>query len=194
MSPELYEFGILPLFIFCARITDVSIATLRIIFLARGRRLIVPFLGFFEILIWLFTIGQIFKHLNNPVSYVAYAGGFAAGSYFGIIIENKIALGMQVVRVILREEAGKLIADLKSAGFGSTVVNGEGSTGPVKIIFTIIKRKDLQQLLSLLRRNYPEAFFSVEDVRMVEEGIFPRPRLNTGKSIWSRFFAYRKSK
>jgi uncharacterized protein YebE (UPF0316 family) len=194
MSPELYEFVILPLFIFCARIADVSIATLRIIFLARGRKIIVPFLGFFEILIWLVTIGQIFKHLNNPVSYVAYAGGFAAGSYFGIIIENKIALGMQVVRIILKKEAGEFIADLRSAGFGSTVVNGEGSTGPVKIVFTIIKRKDLQSLLDLLRTDYPEAFFSVEDVRMVEEGIFPRPRFNAGKNIWSRFFAYRKSK
>lgn len=194
MSSELYEWGVLPLFIFCARITDVSIATLRIIFLARGKKLIVPLLGFFEILIWLVTIGQIFKHLNNPVSYIAYAGGFAAGSYFGIIIESKIALGMQVVRIILKEEAARLIAELKSAGFGSTVVNGEGSTGPVKIVFTIIKRKDLQGLLKILRRDYPDAFFSVEDVRMVEEGIFPRSRLNAGKNIWSRFFAYRKSK
>jgi uncharacterized protein YebE (UPF0316 family) len=194
MTPELYQWVVLPLLIFSARIADVSLATLRIIFLSRGRKYIPPILGFFEILIWIVAISQIFQHLNNPLNYIAYAGGFAAGSYCGIILENRLAIGMQVVRIILRNHVDALIGQLKKSGFGITVVDGEGRTGPVKIIFTVIKRKDLPQLLDLLRREYPKAFFSVEDVRMVEEGIFPRSQLLSNKKIWNRFLAYRKSK
>lgn len=194
MEFDLFNWIILPLLIFCARLIDVSLATLRIIFLSRGKKYLPPVLGFFEILIWILAIGQIFKHLNNPVTYVAYAGGFAVGSFLGIIIENRIALGMQVVRIILKNSVDTLLRELTNSGFGITVVNGEGKTGPVKIIFTVIKRRNLPQLLQLLRRDYPKAFFSVEDIRMVEEGIFPQTKHFPNKKIWSRFLAYRKSK
>jgi uncharacterized protein YebE (UPF0316 family) len=194
MEFDLFNWIILPLLIFCARLIDVSLATLRIIFLTRGKKYLPPLLGFFEILIWILAISQIFKHLNNPVAYVAYAGGFAVGSYLGIIIENRIALGMQVLRIILKNGVDNLINVLTASGFGVTVVDGQGKTGPVKIIFTVIKRKDLPQVLKLLHRDYPNAFFSVEDIRMVEEGIFPRSGQFPNKKIWSRFLAYRKSK
>lgn len=194
LETDVFNWIVLPLLIFAARLIDVSLATLRIIFLTRGKRYLPPILGFFEILIWILAIGQIFKHLNNPVTYVAYAAGFAVGSYLGIIIENRIALGMQMVRIILKNGMDSLIKELTAAGFGVTVVDGLGKTGPVKIIFTVIRRRDLPRLLNLLRRNYPKAFFSVEDVRMVEEGVFPRAPHLPNRRIWSRFFAYRKSK
>jgi uncharacterized protein YebE (UPF0316 family) len=132
--------------------------------------------------------------LNNPATYIAYSGGFAVGSYLGIVIENRIALGMQVLRIILKNEVNELIKELTAKGFGITVVDGEGKTGPVKIIFTIIKRKDLPRLLDLLRRDYPRAFFSVEDLRMVGEGIFRQSKRLPNKKFWNLFFAYRKSK
>ena len=114
-----------------------------------GTKYTAPILGFFEILIWLMAIRTIFNNLNNINCYIAYAGGFAMGNYIGIYIEKKLALGHEVVRIITRMKADKLVANMKEIGYGMTVVDGEGVKGPVKIIFTLIKRKDLQNLIKL---------------------------------------------
>ena len=94
VSPEVWKWVILPLLIFCARITDVSIGTVRIVFIAKGMRLWAPVLGFFEVLIWLVAISQIIKNLTNPVTFVAFASGFAMGNYVGLLIEHKLAMGL----------------------------------------------------------------------------------------------------
>ncbi len=163
---------ILPLLIFLARITDVTIGTMRIIFLSRGKRFLAPVLGFFEILIWLLAIGQIFKHLDNVACYLGYASGFAMGNFVGITIENKLAVGMEVIRVITRKNAAKLIKKLKSEGYGLTLINGEGATGPVKIIFTLIRRKERGEVIKMIEEFNPKAFYSIEDVRFANEGVF----------------------
>ncbi|MCK6557912.1 DUF2179 domain-containing protein [candidate division KSB1 bacterium] len=170
---ELFRWVILPMLIFSARVVDVSIGTLRIMFLARSRRLLAPLLGFFEVMIWLLAISQIFKHLDNVMCYLAYGGGYAMGSFVGIYIEGKLALGMQVVRIITRKDASALIAHLKAEGYGLTVLNGEGVTGPVKVVFTVIQRKRLPELSEIIRQFNPGAFLSIEDVRLAEEAKFP---------------------
>jgi uncharacterized protein YebE (UPF0316 family) len=164
---------ILPALIFLARVCDVSFGTLRIVYIAKGRRYIAPMLGFVEVLIWLLAIGQIIKNLNNVACYIAYAGGFATGNFVGIWIENKLALGTQVLRIITSRDSTALINNLKNKGYGITLLNAEGSQGPVKIIFTIIKRKNLSEVIDLIQTYNPKAFYSVEDVRLAKEGIFP---------------------
>jgi uncharacterized protein YebE (UPF0316 family) len=82
----LYTWIVLPLLIFLARVVDVSMGTIRVIFVSRGLKYLAPVVGFFEVLIWLLAIGQIMKNLSSPLCYVAYAGGFAAGNYIGIVI------------------------------------------------------------------------------------------------------------
>jgi uncharacterized protein YebE (UPF0316 family) len=171
----LFSWIILPLLIFLARVVDVSFGTLRIVYTARGRRLIAPFLGFIEIMIWLVAIGQIFKNLNNVACYIAYAGGFATGNFVGIWLEHKLALGNQVLRIVTGKDASELTGHLKSAGYGLTLVDAEGAQGPVKIIFTVIKRRNLKEVVALVQKYNPRAFYSVEDVRFVREGIFPEP-------------------
>lgn len=172
-SSSLFTWLILPLLIFLARVVDVSFGTLRIVYIAKGRRYIAPMLGFVEVLIWLLAIGQIIKNLNNVACYIAYAGGFATGNFVGIWIENKLALGNQVLRIITSRDSTDLINNLKSKGYGITILNAEGSQGPVKIIFTIIKRKNLPEVIELIKTYNPKAFYSVEDVRLAKEGIFP---------------------
>jgi len=176
MDSDLFTWAILPTLIFLARVADVSVGTLRIAYITRGKKFIAPFLGFLEIIIWLLAIGQIFKNLNNIACYIAYASGFAFGNFVGIWLENKLALGEQVLRIITRKDATRLIEHLKSGGYGVTVVDGEGSRGPVKIIFTILKRKDLPRLEQLIKTHNPRAFYSVEDVRLAKEAIFPGGR------------------
>ena len=77
---DLYVFFLLPLLIFLARICDVTIGTMRIIMVSKGKKLLAPVLGFFEVLIWVMAIGKIMQNLSNPVCYIAYAGGFAIGN------------------------------------------------------------------------------------------------------------------
>lgn len=168
-----FTWVVLPVLIFCARIVDVSIGTMRIIFVAKEKRFLAPLLGFFEVLIWLLAIGQIFKHLNNALCYVAYAGGFATGNYVGMFLERRLALGTEVVRIILRRDPSELLRRLQRDGFGTTVIDGYGSTGPVKIVFTIIRRKDRPRLLEAIQEHAPGAFFSIEDVREARSGVFP---------------------
>ncbi len=187
----LFNWVLLPLLIYLSRIVDVTLGTMRIISLSRGLRKLAPILGFIEILIWLMAIRQIFSHLNNPVCYIAYAGGFATGIYTGMWIEHRVAMGFRVIRIITRYDAVKLIAALREKGFGLTVVDGEGNNGPVKILFTLVKRRDIPEISSLIHHYNPKAFFSIEDIRSAEQAILP---MNTGagRNFWSQFIKYEK--
>lgn len=168
-----FTWVVLPVLIFCARIVDVSIGTMRIIYVTRGRRHLAPLLGFFEVTIWLLAMGQIVKHLDNVLCYLAYGGGYAMGSFVGIYLEGKLAFGMQIVRIITRKDAQQLISHLKTEGFGLTVLDGQGVSGPVKIIFTVIQRRSLAYLTEIIRRYNPKSFLSIEDVRLAEEAQLP---------------------
>ncbi len=181
INSDLFTWVILPLLIFIARVADVSVGTLRIAFITRGKKIVAPFLGFLEIIIWLLAIGQIFKNLNNVACYIAYAFGFAFGNFVGIWLESKLALGEQVLRIITRKDSTSLTNHLKSDGYGVTTVDGEGASGPVKIIFIIFKRKDLRKLENLIKTYNPKAFYSVEDVRLAKEGIFPKGKPWSGE-------------
>ncbi len=187
LNSEIFAWIILPILIFTARILDVTLGTIRIIFISRGEKYLAPLFGFFEIIIWLFALGQIMQNLTNIAYYVAYAGGFAMGNFAGIYIENKMAMGTLVVRIITKKDASELINSLKSIGYGVTSVDAEGATGQVKIVFTIIKRKEVNNVVGIIKRFNPKAFFSIEEVRSASEGIFPSTRSHYGKDIFSSF-------
>lgn len=179
-NSAIYSWVILPALIFCMRVCDVSISTVRIILVMRGKRKHAAVLGFFEVLVWLLAITLIIQNLKNLACYLGYAGGYAAGVYVGMHIENKMALGMQIVRIITRRDASSLIAYLKAEGYGVTTLDGQGAMGPVKVIFTIIKRKDVEHLFEGIRRFNPQAMVSVEDVRFAEQALLRKspPLLN----------------
>ncbi len=168
-----FKFVILPLLIFSTRICDVTLDTLRIIYVSRGLKLLAASIGFIEVLIWLFAITQIFKNLTNPMYYVAYAGGFAMGNYVGILIEEKMAVGTVVIRTITQKDAGVLIKWLKAEGYGVTYIDAQGAFGPVKVLFTIVKRKDIDHVLGMIRTCNPLAFYTIEDIRSSSKGVFP---------------------
>ena len=178
-----------PLLIFLARICDVAIGTFRIISLSRGRRYLAPFLGFFEILIWLFAIRQIFQHIDHIAAFIAYAAGFAAGNLVGVMIEEKIALGHLAIRVITPEDSSALLASLREARYGVTSVAAKGQMGDVQLIFMVIERKEYDRVIEMIRRAHQSAFISVSDVREASEGIFPVPEYRT-----SLRFPWRKSR
>jgi len=164
-SEETLRWVVIPLLIFVARLTDVTIGTLRLIFTARGFRQIAPVLGFFEVLIWIVAMSQIMRYADNWPSYLAWAGGFAAGNYTGLKIEERLALGNLLLRVITALPADDLMEALRARGFGVTLLGARGSQGDVSVLFTLIKRKNLPDALALVHAHNPQAFYTIEDVR-----------------------------
>jgi uncharacterized protein YebE (UPF0316 family) len=196
LDSETFTFIIVPVLIFFARVCDVTMGTIRIIFVSRGHKFLAPLVGFFEILIWLIAIGKIFQNLNNITCYVAYAGGFAAGNLVGIWLEEKLAMGTLIMRVITRKDGMELIKSLRSAGYGATSIAAEGSSGTVSVIYSVIKRSDLNDVVGIVKEFNPKAFYSLEDVRFVSEGVFPLGKSGYRNSIFGlgRLFRVRKGK
>lgn len=183
---QLYAWVILPLLIFVARVADVTLGTLRIIFVNRGKRRLAPILGFFEVLIWIVAIGQLVQHLSSVTSYLGYAAGFATGNFVGMLVEDRLAIGTQIVRAIIPGDGSEVIQRLRSAGFGVTGVDGQGSAGPVKLVYTVVKRRHLKEVTGVIHSVSPKAFLTVEDVRAAEEGIFPMEKFAGGRGLLER--------
>ncbi|MGE5382875.1 MAG: DUF2179 domain-containing protein [Omnitrophica WOR_2 bacterium] len=188
----LFSWVILPLLIFIARIGDQTIGTIRLIFLGKGYKHLAPFLGFFEVIIWLIAVGQIMQHLDNVLCYIAYGGGFAMGNFIGMTIEERLSIGNVIIRIIPKTNSQELIRKLREHNYGVTSVEAEGSQGRVDIVFTIIKRKDIEHAATIINELSPNAFYTIEDVRSINEGIF---RQTQGNRLFSQFpFGNRKNK
>ncbi len=183
LNSEMFTYIILPLLILIARICDVTLGTIRIMFVSRGNKLLAPILGFFEIVIWLIAIRQIMQNLDSIFCYLAYACGFSLGNFLGIKIEEKVAYGKVIIRIMTRANATKLVENLRSKGFGVTVIDAQGSSGQVNIIYSIIDRAHIDNFIKKIDRFNPKAFYTIEDVLSVKEGIFP-----TSKNIMKRLF------
>lgn len=173
ISSETFSLVVIPILIFIARVVDVTFGTIRIILISRSRKFIAPIFAFFEIIIWLFAISQIMQHMNNIAYYLAYAFGFATGTFVGIWVEEKMAIGMVIIRIITKKDASELVERLRATGYGVTSFDGQGSTGHVKLIYMTIERKDIDDIIEIIKRFNPKAFFSIEEVRLENAGIFP---------------------
>ena len=159
-----------PLVIFSLRIVDVSLATTRMLLAVRGQRLVVPVIGFFEVMVWLFAAGTAIQYLNSPLHVIGYAGGFAAGNMVGLWVEEKLALGLATVRVI-SEHGGVEAADaLRDAGFGVTEFAGQGRHGTVEVVYTVARRSDVKRILRLVDIWAPDSFVTVEEPRSIHRG------------------------
>ena len=169
---NLFTLGLIPFLIFLARICDVSIGTIRIIFVSKGNKRIAPILGFFEVLIWITAISKIMQNLDNYVNYVAYAAGFATGNFVGMIIEEKLAVGIQMIRIITHQSGNELVQSLNSKGYGATSVEAKGAKGKVHLIYSIVQRQELDRVIQIIDTVNPKAFYTIEDIRSVNEGIF----------------------
>lgn len=184
-----FTFVILPLLIFCFRIVDQSIGTIRLIFAAKGLKKLAPVFAFFESFIWLLAIGQIMKHLDNIYCYIAYAGGYAMGNYVGILLEEKLSIGTAVIRVIPKKDTTALIEFLRKQGYGVTVVNVDGMLGPTKMLFTTVRRKEARHVIDIIKQFNPNAFYTIDEVKDVSGGFFE----HRSKSIFSVLNPFRSS-
>jgi uncharacterized protein YebE (UPF0316 family) len=162
-----FDYIVVPLLIMMARVIDVSLDTIRVIMIAKGYRRLAPFVGFFQVLVWIITISRIMAHLEIWTTYLGYAGGFALGTYVGMKIEEKLAMGYELIRVITRADASLLIEKLIAIGIHVTFVEGEGRDGKVGILFIVERRKIINDIIGSIKELNPNAFYTVEDVRFV---------------------------
>lgn len=150
-------------FIFCLRIGDVSIGTLRTMFTVQGKKYLGAACGLFESAIWVIAIRQIFSQLDNVYNVIGYSCGFAMGTFIGIVIEQKLALGTLHVYVISRHHVDEIADALRASHFGVTIIPGEGGTGGMAIITSLLKRKRLKEFQSIVDSIDHTAFFSVQN-------------------------------
>lgn len=162
----------LPILIWIAETCVVTFGTLRSIFVARGLKRFAVVLGLIESTFWLFAIGQVVSNLSHLPCSIAYAVGFTCGNFLGMTIEEKLAIGTLVIRIITAKPVDPLVEKLNASNFGVTCVEGDGVTGPVNVIFTIVKRRQKKEVIKLLRQFDPHLFYTVEDVRMARRGVF----------------------
>jgi uncharacterized protein YebE (UPF0316 family) len=195
IDSELFAWVLLPLIIFIARVVDVSMGTLRIVFVSKGLKYLAPIIGFFEVIIWLLAIRVIMQNLNNFMCYFAYGAGFAMGNYVGIFLEKRLAVGRAVLRVITHRDASDLIKKLREKGYGVTSIVAQGSNGNVNVLFMVIKRGDFTTIANLIREFNPKAFYTLEDVKFVSEGIFPTKKGGLKRDFhFPLFLFWRKGK
>jgi uncharacterized protein YebE (UPF0316 family) len=163
-----------PIVVFSLRATDVSMATIRMLMIVRGHRFLAPLIGFFEILLWVTAIGIVVQHLSSPPHVVGYAAGFATGNYLGLLIEERLALGVATVRTVVRQGGAELAGELRDAGFGVTETLGQGREGTVEVLYSVLPRKRVERCLSLIEARAPESFVVVDEPRTVRRGwLFP---------------------
>jgi uncharacterized protein YebE (UPF0316 family) len=159
-----------PLVIFGLRVVDVSMSTMRILLAVRGHRLIVPFIGFFEVLIWVVAVGNAIRFLDSPLHLLGYAAGFATGSLVGLLIEERLAIGHAIVRIVSRHAGVELADALRALGFGVTEFAGQGRDGPVEVSYTVCQRREIPRVIAEVERWDRQAFITVEEPRDIRWG------------------------
>lgn len=162
------------LLIFVARVVDVTLATIRMLMVMQSRKVQAAIIGFFEICIYITALGKVVNSLDNLGNLLAYALGFACGTYVGITIENRIALGNLSAQVVLKEDDNniQLVETLRECGFGATVLEGQGREGNRKVIYLVINRKDLARFKGIVYDYDAEAFITVSSINPISGGYF----------------------
>ena len=155
--------GVLALFVFGLRLTDVTLGTMRTIAVVRGRARVAVALGFVEILIWVAVVAQVITKVGEyPQLMVFYAGGFAAGNAVGIALERRLAMGNCLVTMISKAPDVDIAGALRQMGQRVTTLRGEGRDGPRQVAYVSARRRDLTRLLETARRLDPEVFYVVQ--------------------------------
>lgn len=195
ISPEFYSWVILPLLIFFARICDVSMETIRVIYISKGIKYLAPIIAFFEIVIWLLAMEVVMQDLANIANFLAFALGFAMGTYVGLVIEEKLSIGMVILRIVTTDESNEeIVSFMQSENYGITTLDATGSRGSVKMILSLVNRTDVPRITQHIQATNPHAFFSIEDVRYVNQGVFRPKKPNRITGFFHSFIRPRKKK
>ncbi|MBK5251346.1 MAG: DUF2179 domain-containing protein [Peptostreptococcaceae bacterium] len=160
------------LYIFLARVIIAALVSIRTILMTKNKKFFSSFIGFFESLLFIVVLGTVMNDLDNIWFIGAYAIGFSVGNYVGIMIEEKIALGELVLRIIVDQREDRLVDELRKNGFGVTVIKGEGRDGERYLLFISLKRRDLNRIYEIIEKNHVSSFICTSDGRVNKGGVF----------------------
>ena len=193
MNTWMWEWIIMPLLICCSRVLDVSIGTVRVVFVSKGLKYFAPIVGFFEVLLWIIIVSQVMKNLSNPLYYVAYAAGFSVGTFIGLNIDEKLSIGIASIRIITNRRVDEILTTLRSKNFGVTRLRGEGAFGPVDFLFTITDRIHINEVTEIVKNIDPNIFYVIEDIKSISHsGVFPN--MPNRQFLLQAFRPHRKGK
>jgi uncharacterized protein YebE (UPF0316 family) len=159
--------------IFCLRVMDMSMDTMRMLFVVRGRKRIAWGLGFFQSLIFVIAISAALAAVAvNPLAVIGYAAGFATGNVLGMYIEDRLAIGHIQFTIVSSRRGAALVEELRKAGYAVTEVPARGKDGMVSLLQTSVLRKDRDTVETVVLECDPDAFVTAEDVRPVRRGFW----------------------
>lgn len=159
--------------VFAGGLIYIALNTLRNLFIQRGQRALAPVVAFLEVGVFLLAVGQVLTGPPSVTRTLTYAAGFAAGTVVGMLIEQRLAIGNVIARIITQRDAEALIDDLREAGFGLTFVRAQGLSGDVQILYSVMPRRLMSEFLTCVRRHNPKAFVTFEDIRGLTSGWLP---------------------
>ncbi len=160
------------LFVFSMRVLDMSCDTLRVLFVVRGKKKLSWILGFAQSVVFIVAISQVLTNLDNPLTVIGYAAGFATGNVLGMYIEERLAIGHTSIRVVSSHRGTQVVEKLREAGFGVTEIPARGKDGMVTVLNLSIQRKDVDRVDTIVLETDPEAFITTEDVRPLRRGFW----------------------
>ncbi len=158
--------------IFVARVGDMSLDTIRVLFVVRGKRLLVWILGFIQSLIFVVAITAVLTQMDNPLNIVGYATGFATGNVVGMLIESRLAIGHVLVTIISSHRGSYIAEKLRSCSYAVTEIPGRGRDGTVFELHASVLRRDVKNVETVVLEADPQAFITTEDVKPVRRGFF----------------------
>lgn len=167
LSPEVLWAGFI---IFVLRVIGVTLATIRVLIMMRGRKLTSASIGFFEVLVYVLAIGQVVSDLANVWNLIGYSLGFAVGTLVGMWLEEQLAMGFASVRIVSKYKGCALADAIRDAGYGATVEWGQGRSGTVGLVVATVRRKEVDAVCNLADQVDPSAFVTVEEMRTIRGG------------------------
>lgn len=160
------------LFIFIAKCADVTLATIRTIFVVKGKKKLAFFIAIFEIIIYLFAMEKVLSDMSNPFKIITYALGFATGNVVGIMLESKLAIGLITAQIFTSKDVDEFSTFLRDNGFGVTVIEGKGREGIKYILQVVLDRKKLPKFEDTVSEYDSNSFVTVSEIRAVRGGYF----------------------
>ncbi len=158
--------------IFSLRVADMSLDTLRLLFVVRGKKGIAWGLGFFQSVIFVIAITSVLENLDNPLNIIGYAAGFATGNVVGMLIEERLPIGHVKLSIVSTSRGAALSQSLRAAGFAVTEIPARGKDGMVSMLSVSVRRKDVTKVETIVREQDAEAFVIAEDVRPLRHGFW----------------------
>jgi len=158
------------LLIFAARVASVSMGTVRTVLAVRGQKYLATAIGFFETLIFILAISNVLQNVGNIWNILGYCGGFAAGTLVGLTLEEKLALGYVTVQAISQSDGATVASTLRDAGYGATEIVGKGLAGNVYVVTTVVKRRNVSDIVALVNKVDEHAFVTVDNTGRVLRG------------------------